>query len=67
MLSNSLRKDSAGQPFLLSVVCGSALIVLQGFMGLFTAILLRLSYYICVLLLIVASVFLPHTLSPHIQ
>ena len=67
MLLNSLRKDSAGQPLLLSVVCGGALIVLQGFMGLFTAILLRLSHYICVLLLIVASVFLLHTLSPHIQ
>lgn len=62
MATRNLDKDSAGQLFLSSVICRSALIASQGFVGLFTAIVLRLGHYVCVSLLIVVSVFLLPTL-----
>lgn len=61
--SYNLSCDSAGQLFPSSVICGAALITSQGFTGLFTAVVLRLGHYVCVSLLIVASVFLLPTLS----
>ena len=62
--SYNLSCDSAGQLFPSSVICGAALITSQVFMGLFTAVVLRLGHYVCVSLLTVASVFLLPTVPP---